>query len=361
MKTTDIFSVDRSAKRLNESLGKTFGKKLNLESFDLPKLEDARNRLRTQLSQTRNQSGFNENLESDAYTKAQWMLDAINAEIANRESTVEPEMEEGFDPDEYEKEIEYEFAGDDGEPGYGHIQYTVKVDKEQNKVMVDPASLKATCNGDGNNKLNDEWCTQMVQPGGSEHEEALQAAQEEAEDEWNSRDADVPMESIQGEEMTKVTEGEVQQASAIVTAKTMVDTIGRWIQDLSDMENETLLQLGDSIRDEMGAEQAKAFVSTSAPAIQQALENLKQTRETLATNVRTLTGEEAPADMLGAEPEAEVDAVEPDAMNTEPEAEVEPADEFATAEPATGGAETAGREKRESIERDGDLLKILAG
>ena len=94
MKTTDIFSVDRSAKRLNESLGKTFGKKLNLESFDLPKLEDARNRLRTQLSQTRNQSGFNENLESDAYTKAQWMLDAINAEIANRESTVDPEMEE---------------------------------------------------------------------------------------------------------------------------------------------------------------------------------------------------------------------------------------------------------------------------
>lgn len=358
MKTTDIFSVDRSAKRLNESLGKTFGKKLNLESFDLPKLEDARNRLRTQLSQTRNSSGFNENLESDAYTKAQWMLDAINAEIADRETIAQP-TEEGFDPDSYEKEIEYTFTGDDGETGYGHIQYMVYVDKEQNKVMVDPKSLKATCNGDGNNKLNDEWCTDMVQPGGSEHEEALQAAQEEAEDEWESRDVDVPAESIQGEEMTKVTEGEVQQASAIVTAKTMVDTIGRWIQDLSDMENETLLQLGDSIRDEMGAEQAKAFVSTSAPAIQQALENLKQTRETLATNVRTLTGEEAPADMLGAEPEADVDAVEPDAMNAEPVGE--PADEFDAAEPAVGGAETAGREKRESIERDSNLLKILAG
>jgi len=361
MKTTDIFSVDRSAKRLNESLGKTFGKKLNLEAFDLPKLEDARNKLRTQISQTRNQSGFNENLESDAFTKAQWMLDAINAEIADRESTVEIPTEEGFDPDSYEQEIEYEFAGDDGEPGYGHIQYTVLVDKEQNKVMVDPKSLKATCNGDGNNKLNDEWCTDMVQPGGSEHEEALQAAQEEAEAEWSARDADVPAESIQGEEMTKVTEGEVQQASAIVTAKTMVDTIGRWIQDLSDMENETLLQLGDSIRDEMGAEQSKAFVSSSAPAIQQALENLKQTRETLATNVRTLTGEEAPTDMLGAEPEAEVDAVEPDAMNAEPEEPVgEPADEFDAAEPAVG-PNTDGREKRESIERDGNLLKILAG
>ena len=360
MKTTDIFSVDRSAKRLNESLGKTFGKKLNLEAFDLPKLEDARNKLRTQLSQTRNQSGFNENLEDEAYAKAQFMLDALNAEIMDREAKAVP-AEEGFDPEHYEKEIEYEFAGDDGEPGYGHIQYMVHV--VDGKPMVDPKSLKATCNGDGNNKLNDEWCTDMVQPGGSEHEEALQAAQEEAEDEWNARDADVPMESIQGEEMTKVTEGEVQQASAIVTAKTMVDTIGRWIQDLSDMENETLLQLGDSIRDEMGAEQSKTFVSNSAPAIQQALENLKQTRETLATNVRTLTGEEAPTDMLGAEPEADMDTAEPDAMNSpeEPEEPVgEPADEFDTAEPAVG-PNTDGREKRESIERSGDLLKILAG
>ena len=110
------------------------------------------------------------------------------------DETTQLDLGEGFDPDSYEKEIEWEFAGDDGEPGYGHIQYMVYVDKEQNKVMVDPKSLKATCNGDGNNKLTDEWCTQMVQPGGSDHEEALNAAQEEAEDEWTARDADVPME-----------------------------------------------------------------------------------------------------------------------------------------------------------------------
>ena len=108
--------------------------------------------------------------------------------------------DEGFDPDEYEKEIEYTFTGDDGEQGYGHIQYTVKVDKEQNKVMVDPKSLKATCRGDGRNKLTDEWCTEMVQPGGSEHEEALKAAQEEAEDEWASRDVDVPLDESAIEE-----------------------------------------------------------------------------------------------------------------------------------------------------------------
>jgi hypothetical protein len=39
----------------------------------------------------------------------------------------------------------------------------------------------------------------------------------------------------------------------------------------------------------------------------------------------------------------------------------EPADDFATAEPAAGGMETAGREKRESINYESNLLKTLAG
>lgn len=163
----------------------------------------------------------------------------------------------------------------------------------------------------------------------------------------------------------RITEGEIQQAQSIVTAKTMVDRVGRWIEELSGMENDTLLQLGDQIRDEMSADQAKTFISTVAPAIQQALEALKGTRETLATGVRTLTGEEQGAEMLGAEPAASAEApaepemgpAEPDAMN----AGGAPEDEFGAADAAAGGLETAGRMKRESIERSNRLLKVLAG
>jgi hypothetical protein len=168
-----------------------------------------------------------------------------------------------------------------------------------------------------------------------------------------------------GEDMTKLQEGEVQQATAVVTAKTMVDRVGRWIEELSGMENDQLIQLGDSIRDEMGQEQAKAYISAVAPAVQQALENLKSTRETLATGVRMLTGEEQGAELLGSEPAPDAGVAadlegpaEPDAMNAEPEMG---GDEFAAAEPAAGGAETAGREKRESIEYQNSLLKVLAG
>jgi len=99
MRTTDLFKNQRSANRINESIEKTFGKRLNLESFDLPKLEDARNKLRTQIHDARSQSGFNENLENETLTQAQWMLDAINAEIAEREEFVSDagvaEIEEG--------------------------------------------------------------------------------------------------------------------------------------------------------------------------------------------------------------------------------------------------------------------------
>ncbi len=264
MKTTDLFKFNRSSARINESIEKTFGRKINFADFDLIKLEDARNKLRTQLSQIRSESGFNENLENDAFHQAQWILDAINSEIASR-----------------------------------------------NEMTLE---------------------------------------------------SDNTTES-QGEEMTKVTEGEIQQAQSIVTAKTMVDRVGRWIEELSGMENDTLLQLGDQIRDEMGSEQAKNFISAVAPAIQQALENLKTTRETLATGVRTLTGEEQGAEMLGGEPGAEAGgeedafpAAEPDMMNAGGEE-----DAFAAAEPAVGGAEEAGREQRESINYQSRLLKVLAG
>jgi hypothetical protein len=143
----------------------------------------------------------------------------------------------------------------------------------------------------------------------------------------------------------------------------MVDRVGRWIEELSGMENDTLLQLGDSIRDEMGSEQAKNFISACAPAIQAALENLKATRETLSTGVRQLTGEEQPANMLGDEPEAGMDDLaapaEPDMMNAEPEADM--GDEFGAADAAAGGLGDAGRAQRESIERGNNLLRVLAG
>jgi hypothetical protein len=431
MKTTDLFKINRSSRRLNESMEKTFGKKLNLESFDLAKLEDARNKIRTQISQVRSESGFNENLDNDAYSQAQWMLDAINAEIAEREEFIADagtaEIQEAADIDKQElMAILKHFDENMNEiGGYG--------DPDHNKILA------ALSQGDIESALEEVWYSYADQDGGElrnmdsyieDLEDQFKDMVGVSDDEGGETDDNYAMasaghgsdedygdfpesappggkaermvkhikkgyaadgklskkekgiayatawkqhnkeknESIEttGEDMRKVTEGEIQQAQSIVTAKTMVDRVGRWIEELSGMENDTLLQLGDQIRDEMGQEQSRQFIEAVAPAIQQALENLKTTREALASGVRTLTGEEQPVEMLGGEPEGDISddelgAAEPDAMNMGDEEDMgPPEDEFAAAEPAAGAGD-AGREKRESIERQNKLLRVLAG
>ena len=437
MKTTDLFRFNRSAQRINESIEKTYGQRLNLESFDLHKLEDARNKLRTQIHDARSQSGFNENIENEAMTKAQWMLDAINAEIAEREEFIADagpaEVEEAADSlegqvaeiikkfdedmmeiggygdpdqdkivellrqgdwdgatevvwyayadqdggelrdmDRYIESIEDEFkdlaqGGDEDEGGetddnyalasagfgsdedYESVQYEDQVnEKAVSKAQQQAAGIALAAKRKGETPPGKGAAEQMAKMSTKELEKFAGTKHKGLPD---KKDESVE----QGEDMTTLREGEVQQASAIVTAKTMVDRVSRWIEELSSMENDTLLQLGDSIRDEMGQEQAKGFISSVAPAIQQALENLKSTRETMATGVRQLTGEEQGAEMLGAEPgadlggEEEMGPVEPDAMNAGGE-ELGGDDEFAAAEPAAGMGD-AGREQRESIDR----------
>jgi len=378
MEARDLFSTHRSPKKLNESLQKVFGKKINLENFSLEQLEDARNKLRTQISQVRSNSGFNETIENDAYNQAQFMLDAIVAEIADREEfiadagTAEASYEEGA-----MKDVDYDLRmlANDGDEGELIValqgEYGSGVADALNDMM---SELQDDLAAKGmNSVMNDDdkmiemlWDKLVDEYGGSDSDEggetddnyALSSAGFGSDEDYGDFGRD---ESVQGETMKKVTEGEIQQAQSIVSAKTMVDRVGRWIEELSGMENDSLLQLGDQIRDEMGQEQAKAFISAVAPAIQQALDNLKTTRETLSSGVRILTGEEQPAEMLGGEPaaggEEEMGMAEPDMMNQEPEA----GDEFAAADAAAGGAEAAGREQRESIQFQNRLLKVLVG
>lgn len=323
MKTLDIFTRP-SVKQLNETFEKTFGKKLNLEAFTLTQLEDARNRLRTKVHQTRKDSTFNETVENEDHQKTQWMLDIINQEIAER-------LEEVVDEDQDPSAM---FQGIDTE-------------SDLEEIAAD---------------MNSDY----------QGEEDLESSGSDDDESFGIYDGyDFSQQEQFGESMnTQVNENELNKASAVVSAKGMVDKVSRWIEELAGIENDTLLSLGDSIRDEMGQEQAKAFLSQVAPAIQSALDTLKQARETMSTGVRALTGEAQPAEMLGgseagadqAPPGFEEPGVEPagpDAMNSD---ELEaPEDDFAAAEPAAGGVETAGRERRESINFQSRLLKTLAG
>lgn len=91
-------STPVTAKKLNESLAKTFGYKLNLEQFTDVQLEDVRNKLRTEMSQFEVNESF-DNLHSNAkYQKTRALLDVINQAIMEREEGSEEETEEKEEP-----------------------------------------------------------------------------------------------------------------------------------------------------------------------------------------------------------------------------------------------------------------------
>ena len=225
--------------RLNESLAKKFGTKIDLSKFSLTQLEDARNRLRTQLSQVETNESFDA-VHSASYQKSKMFLDVLNAAISECD---------GFD-----------------------------------KTAVTNESV--------------------------------------------------------------VTEGAEDSAELVMAAKDMVDRVTGWMEDTAEMQTESMLELADAIRDEMGSEQSEAFVNAVKPALEALYAAMETTRTSLIGGVGIVTGEGAPETMGAAEPEMDMEpTVDADAE------EVPAEDEFAAAEPAAGGEEEAGRATRESINR----------
>ena len=147
-----------------------------------------------------------------------------------------------------------------------------------------------------------------------------------------------------GESVIK--EGAEEQAELTMAAKDMVDRFTAFLEDVAEMGAEGMLELADSIRDELGQEQADAFVNTVKPALEQTQEVLTTSREALTAGVGIITGEGAPTDTIGSEPEGDMEEpMEPEMDAEEP---MPADDEFGASEPATGGTEPEGREKRES-------------
>lgn len=152
------------------------------------------------------------------------------------------------------------------------------------------------------------------------------------------------------EAIERLNEGEEDKAELVMAAKDMVDRVTGWMEDTAEMQTESMLELADAIRDELGSAAAEQFTSTIKPALEALYQTMESTRSTLTQGVTMLTGEAEPVEPMGAEPEMEptVDAE----AGMEPEAELGAEDEFAAAEPATGGEEETGRAKRESVSRN---------
>ena len=144
------------------------------------------------------------------------------------------------------------------------------------------------------------------------------------------------VEEVVSETEEIITEGEVGNAEVLLAAKDMVDSVQDAIEQVGKMQNEQLPQLLDSIRDQVGSEQAEGFKNAVGTTLDTLMDQLQIARDGVNNGVKLLTGEQAqPMDM----PEPEVEPVSD--LDQEDET-----DGFAGTDAATGGEEELGRELR---------------
>jgi hypothetical protein len=250
------FTKPVTAKKLNESLAARFGQRIDLERFTTEQLQDARNKLRTTLSQVQTTESY-DSVQKEEYQKNKLFLDVLNAEISERGDSI----------------------ADD-------IDQAVKT----------------------------------------------------------------------------VREGKEDEAELVMAAKDMVDRITGWMEDTAEMQTESMLELADAIRDELGQQKAEEFTGSIKPALEQLYQTMESTRETLTSGVGMLTGEAEPMEPMGADDEmGDIDSMEPtDDMDLEGGDDLEAGDDlddFEADAAAAGGDEEAGREKRESATPKGKRIK----
>ena len=171
-------------------------------------------------------------------------------------------------------------------------------------------------------------------------------------------------------ESVELSEASQDEAELVMAAKTMVGKLTGWMEDVAEMQTETMLDLADSIREELGSEVSDQFVNTVKPGFEALYAAMEETRKSLTGGVGLLTGEDTGAATLGAEEPGldggeDLGAEEP-GLDASAGAEEDPdlADldaELGSDEDVAGPDEIGGpRPKRESIDRAAVAVRIVS-
>tara|TARA_B110000858_G_scaffold80043_1_gene92760 strand:- start:1059 stop:1736 length:678 start_codon:yes stop_codon:yes gene_type:complete len=138
-----------------------------------------------------------------------------------------------------------------------------------------------------------------------------------------------------------ITEGEVGSAEVLLAAKSMVDEVQDMIETAGKMQNEQLPQLLDSIRDQVGSEQADAFQLSVGGTLEQLMPALQTARDGVDGGVRVLSGEQVDTPMDMPTPDSDLDLEVDDVETIVPDA-----DGFDATGAAVGGDTELGRDLR---------------
>ena len=358
-----------TAKSLNESLAKKFGAKVNVDAFTNEQLEDARNKIRTKLFQVETNESFDTVVKDEGYQKSKLFLDVLNAAISERNiaEKMDPVGQEDDDinndgkkdsSDEFLKKRRAAIAKSKSKTKESIVREEEASPEERLKALSDLYNVVM------DNIKRTEEIMYMTPPGMNRDQYEQEVAQMQKRAAGIKKDAQALKAGMQGADDIRakatstesiVREGAEDQAELVMAAKDMVDRLTGWMEDTAEMQTESMLELADAIRDEMGSEKSEAFTNLIKPALESLYATMETTRDALTSGVGMMTGEEAPMDTMGAD-DMDMDDMEPtDDMDMD--AEMPADDDFEADAAAAGGEEEAGREKRESVQHSKKKLK----
>ena len=329
------FSTPVTAKALNEGLAKQFGYKINLEQFSDVQLEDARNKLRTKLSQIEMNESYDSVLENADYQKTRMFLDCINQAIAEREMTAAEKEEEKAikaktDKSGMKKSMQKQYGKEKGKNVYFATIRKRAMDESIPDSWIESAIQRISLGESDNAELKAEL--------------RLRYDLSESKASW------------------LLCEGEESKAEIIMATKDMVDRITGWLEDVAAMKAEQLLELQDSIRDQLGSDVAQSYVETVKPALEAIYTALETSRQGLSNGLSVVSGGEV--DTMGGAPAggevggADLGGIAPPVPGEE-ELPPLPGEEGDMDLGGTPPAPEANRAKRESVDYSRKLSLLL--
>jgi hypothetical protein len=255
-----------TSKQLNESLAKKFGYKINLEQFSDVQLEDARNKLRTKISQFEVNESYDSLHDSQEYQKTRLFLDTVNQEIMEREEGKCPECH--HNPCDCEEE--------EMEDHKAH-------DKKELRKKVQAESIKEKAS---QYRVPQSWINSAIK-----RIELEESDEEELAAELTTR---YDLSESVANHIVYLAEGEEDKAKVIMATKDMVDRITGWLEDTAQMKAEQLLELLDSIRETMGSDVSQQYNDAVKPALEAIYTAIETSRQGLQGALAIVSGGEAP-------------------------------------------------------------------